>query len=84
MSKFEVGVSSGKLNDPPKSCIPRRANMNMNKNNRNKRDMMDDKAFIRAITRFRNGDQYLKSRRNTTFIMLVSDIIILSDVHSEM
>ena len=48
--------------------------MNMNKNNRNKRDMMDDKAFIRAITRFRNGDQYLKSRRNTTFIMLVSDI----------
>ena len=32
----------------------------MNKNNRNKRDMMDDKAFIRAITRFRNGDQYLK------------------------
>ena len=75
MSKFEVGVSSGKLNDPPKSCIPRRANMNMNKNNRNKRDMMDDKAFIRAITRFRNGDQYLKSRRNTTFIILVSDII---------
>ena len=75
MSKFEVGVSSGKLNDPPKSCIPRRANMNMNKNNRNKRDMMDDKAFIRAITRFRNGDQYLKSRRNTTFIILISDII---------
>ena len=34
--------------------------MNMNKNNRNKRDKMDDKAFIRAITRFRNGDQYLK------------------------
>ena len=32
----------------------------MNKNNRNKRDKMDDKAFIRAITRFRNGDQYLK------------------------
>ena len=74
MSKFEVGVSSGKLNDPPKSCIPRRANMNMNKNNRNKRDMMDDKAFIRAITRFRNGDQYLKSRRNTTFIILISVI----------
>ena len=72
MSKFEVGVSSGKLNDPPKSCIPRRANMNMNKNNRNKRDMMDDKAFIRAITRFRNGDQYLKSKRNTHIINLAS------------
>ena len=67
MSKFEVGVSSGKLNDPPKSCIPRRANMNMNKNNRNKRDMMDDKAFIRAITRFRNGDQYLKGVKFNVF-----------------
>ena len=54
--------------------------MNMNKNNRNKRDMMDDKAFIRAITRFRNGDQYLKSRRNTTFIIL---IIISSGILSE-
>ena len=32
----------------------------MNKNKRNKRDMIDDKAFIKAITRFRNGDQYLK------------------------
>ena len=40
--------------------------MNMNKNNRNKRDMMDDKAFIRAITRFRNGDQYLKNRNTNT------------------
>ena len=72
MSKFEVGVSSGKLNDPPKSCIPRRAKMNMNKNNRNKRDMMDDKAFIRAITRFRNGDQYLKklSRKLKTLFFL--------------
>ena len=62
MSKFEVGVSSGKLNDPPKSCIPRSANMNMNKNKRNKRDMIDDKAFIRAITRFRRGDQYLEKK----------------------
>ena len=63
MSKFEVGVSSGKLNDPPKSCIPRRANINMNKNKRNKRDMIDDKAFIKAITRFRSGDQYLEGKK---------------------
>ena len=56
--------------------------MNMNKNNRNKRDMMDDKAFIRAITRFRNGDQYLKQRRNTNIMILVSDMIS-SGIHSE-
>ena len=36
--------------------------MNMNKNKRNKRDMIDDKAFIRAITRFRRGDQYLEEK----------------------
>ena len=58
--------------------------MNMNKNNRNKRDMMDDKAFIRAITRFRNGDQYLKSKRNTHIINLVSDIGMISNgIHGE-
>ena len=57
--KFESGVPSGKLKVPPNSCIPRRAKMNMNKNSRNRRDMMEDKAFIRAITRLRSGDQYL-------------------------
>ena len=60
VSKFEVGVPSAKLNDPPKSCIPSRAKMNMNRKRRKSRDMMEDKAFINAITRFRNGDQYLK------------------------
>ena len=34
--------------------------MKMKRKRRRRRDMMDDKAFIRAITRFRNGDQYLK------------------------
>ena len=56
--------------------------MNMNKNNRNKRDKMDDKAFIRAITRFRNGDQYLRSKRNTHTINLVSDMIS-NGIHGE-
>ena len=63
VSKFEVGVSSGKLYDPPKSCIPRRANIKMNKNKRNKRDIIDDKAFIKAITRFLKEDQYLKEKK---------------------
>ena len=34
--------------------------MKMKRKRRRRRDMMDDKAFISAITRFRSGDQYLK------------------------
>ncbi len=60
VSKLEVGVPSSKLNLPPKSCIPSRAKMNMNRKRSRRRDMMEDKAFMRAITRFRSGDQYLK------------------------
>ena len=59
-SKFEVGVPSGKFNWPPKNCIPRRAKMKMKRKRRRSSDIMDDKAFIRAITRFRSGDQYLQ------------------------
>ena len=66
MSKLEVGVSVGKLNDPPKSCIPSSAKMKMNKKRRKRRDMMDDSAFIRAITRLRSGDQYLKRKDRGT------------------
>ncbi len=61
VSKFEVGASSpAKLKLPPKSCIPRRAKMKMKRKSKKRRDMMEDKAFIRAITRLRRGDQYLK------------------------
>ena len=67
MSKLEVGVSVGKLNDPPKSCIPSSAKMKMNKKRRKRRDMMDDSAFIRAITRLRSGDQYLKRKTKGSF-----------------
>ena len=59
-SKLDVGVPSGKLSWPPKNCIPNRAKMKMNRKSSRSRDMIDDKAFIRAITRFLNGDQYLK------------------------
>ena len=59
VSKLEVGVASSKLNVPPKSCIPRRAKMKMNRKRRNSKDMIEDKAFIKAITRLRRGDQYL-------------------------
>ena len=40
----------------------------MNKNKRNKRDMIDDKAFIKAITRFRSGDQYLEGKNKVMMI----------------
>jgi hypothetical protein len=60
-SKLEVGVPSGKLSWPPKNCMPSRAKMKMKRKRRRSRDMMEDSAFIRAITRFRRGDQYLKN-----------------------
>ena len=59
-SKLDVGVPSGKLSCPPKNCIPSRAKMKMKRKRSRRRDMIEDKAFIRAITRFRSGDQYLK------------------------
>lgn len=58
--KLEVGVPSGKLKKPPKSCIPSRAKINMNRKSRNNSDKIEDMAFIRAITRFLSEDQYLK------------------------
>jgi hypothetical protein len=60
-SKFEVGVPSGKLSWPPKNCMPRRAKMKMKRKRSSSSDMMEDSAFIRAITRLRSGDQYLNS-----------------------
>ena len=33
--------------------------MKMKRNKRSRSDKMEDKAFMRAITRFLNGDQYL-------------------------
>ena len=67
-SKFEVGVPSGKLNCPPKNCMPRRAKMKMKRNSSNNNDIMDDKAFIRAITRLRSGDQYLKKKAKDSLV----------------
>ena len=62
VSKLEVGLPSGKLKDPPKTCMPRRAKMKMKRKSRKRRDIMDEMAFINAITRFRKDDQYLKRR----------------------
>ena len=36
--------------------------MKMKRNRRRRRDKIEDKAFMRAITRFLNGDQYLDNK----------------------
>ena len=61
--KFDVGVPSGKLKNPPKSCIPSSAKIKMNKKRRKSRDKMEDMAFIKAITRFLKEDQYLEAKK---------------------
>ena len=50
--KLEVGVPSGKLKKPPKSCIPSRAKINMNRKSKNNNDKIEDMAFIRATLRY--------------------------------
>lgn len=57
--KLAKGVSSGKLKEPPKSCIPKRAKMRMNRKSRNKREMIDRIELSRDMTKFRRDDQYL-------------------------
>jgi len=53
----------GKLKDPPKSCIPRSAKIKMKRKSKNRRDIIEERAFIKAITRLRRGDQYLKGKK---------------------
>lgn len=57
--KLVGGVPSSKLNSPPNSCIPNRANISMNKKRRNSSEMMDLIELSREITRFLSDDQYL-------------------------
>lgn len=71
VSKFCGGVPSSKLNWPPKSCMPRSANIKMNRNSRNKSDIIERMEFNNDITRFRKDDQYLKGRK-TQFIIIYS------------
>ncbi len=58
--KLEGGVPSVKLNVPPKSCIPRRAKIRMNKNRSSSNDMMDFMELRSETTRLRKEDQYLE------------------------
>ena len=69
-SKLEVGVPSGKLSWPPKNCIPSRAKMKMKRNRRSSRERMEERAFIKAITRLRSGDQYLKNGHSGQYLVM--------------
>ncbi len=59
--KFDAGVPSSKLNVPPKSCMPSKANMRMNRKSSNSREMMDFIELSRDTTRFLKEDQYLEN-----------------------
>ena len=58
VSKLASGVPSEKLNAPPKSCIPKRANIRMKRKRRNRRERMDLIELRSDITKFLNEDQY--------------------------
>ena len=62
--KFDGGVPSGKLNVPPKSCIPSRAKIRMKRKRRSRREMMDFIELSSDITKLRREDQYLEAGRN--------------------
>ena len=57
--KFDGGVPSGKLKAPPKSCIPNRAKISMNKKSRKSSEMMERIELSNDMTKFRKDDQYL-------------------------
>lgn len=57
--KLAAGVSSSKLNAPPNNCMPSKANIKMNKNNRKSNDIMERIEASNEMTKFRNDDQYL-------------------------
>ena len=60
--KFEGGVPSEKLKVPPKSCIPNRAKIRMNKKRSSRRDMMDFMELSSDMTKLRREDQYLRNK----------------------
>ena len=59
VSKLASGVPSSKLNAPPNSCMPSRANIKINKKSRNNSDRMDRIELRSEMTRFLSDDQYL-------------------------
>lgn len=65
LSKFERGFGSAglKLNLPPKTCIPSRAKITMNKNRSSKSEAIDWIELRSDATRFESDRQYLWMRK---------------------
>lgn len=57
--KFVGGVPVSKLNWPPKSCMPSRANMRIKRKSRKRSEMMLRIELSREMTRFLRLAQYL-------------------------
>ncbi len=55
--KLDGGVPSGKLNVPPKSCIPSSAKIRMKRKSSSRRDMMDFMELNRETSRLRREAQ---------------------------
>lgn len=47
---------------PPNNCIPNNANITINKNNRNKSEIIERIEFINERTKFRRLTQYLQKK----------------------
>lgn len=58
---------------PPKSCIPSKADITINRNNKNKRLIIDFMAFMSDVTKLRKDDQYLKHRRTSHFLESIEE-----------
>lgn len=63
---------------PPKSCIPRRAKMKMNRRRRKIKLRIDLMLFKREVTKLRKDAQNLEKEKNCT----VLSISLFSDSHS--
>lgn len=70
LSKFDLDLSSFalKLNFPPNTCIPSRANMTMNKKSNSNREAIDCMEFRRDATKFDNDRQYLERDKHHAHI----------------
>lgn len=74
--KLASGVPSGKLKDPPNSCMPRRAKMRMNKKSRNNREMIDLMELSREMTRLRREAQYLSGGSEVSCVTLMIYLLL--------
>jgi hypothetical protein len=68
--------------DDPVTCIPSKAKMKMKRKRRKRSDKMDEMAFIRATTRFRSEDQYLRRKNIVIYgVIIITPIVSLDSLN---